>query len=192
MRGWHFPRMIAHRGGGVLAPENTLAGMQEARQRGFKAVEFDVMLAADGVPVLMHDHRFGRTIGGRGSVSGTTSAELAARDAGSWLSPRFRGEPVPMLGDVIRWLHAAGIWMNIEIKPAPGHDAQTGRAVALCTRALWSTLNDASQAAIAPLFSSFSATALQAAQQALPSSRVRFCTSASLHTGSVSSRIWTA
>ena len=48
-------RLIAHRGGGTLAPENTLAAIREGHARGFRAVEFDVMLAKQNVPVLMHD-----------------------------------------------------------------------------------------------------------------------------------------
>ena len=49
-----LPRWIAHRGGGKLAPENTLAGIRLAARLGFRAVEFDVMLSADGTPVLVH------------------------------------------------------------------------------------------------------------------------------------------
>ena len=64
---WPHPRIIAHRGGGALAPENTLAGLRRARSLGFSAVEFDVMLAGDGVPVLMHDETLERTTDGRGA-----------------------------------------------------------------------------------------------------------------------------
>ena len=66
---WPFPRVIAHRGGGTLAPENTLAGLRCGLAHGYRAVEFDVMLAADGVPVLMHDPAFGRTVPGIGNVA---------------------------------------------------------------------------------------------------------------------------
>src|SRR5690606_35155961 len=97
--------VIAHRGGGTLAPENTMAGMRLARDRGFRAVEFDAMLTSDLVPVLMHDPRFGRTVRGTGSVSATTAAQLAQMDAGSWLGAAFQGEPVPMLADIIRWMY---------------------------------------------------------------------------------------
>ena len=50
-----YPRIIAHRGGGGLAPENSLAGLTAAANTGCRGVEFDTMLSADGVPVLMHD-----------------------------------------------------------------------------------------------------------------------------------------
>ncbi len=170
--GWHFPRVIAHRGGGTLAPENTLAGMREAWSRGHKAVEFDVMLAADAVPVLMHDPLFGRTVSGRGGVAQTPSAQLATMDAGSWLAPRFRGEPIPLYVDIIRWLHRSGIWMNVEIKPVPGFEVATGTVVGQVTQAVWDELQagvEAGESAPAPpVFSSFSVEALQAAREAAP------------------------
>ena len=49
---WPYPRIIAHRGGGLLAPENTLAAIRYAVNLGFAGVEFDVKLTADDVPVL--------------------------------------------------------------------------------------------------------------------------------------------
>ena len=66
---WPYPRVIAHRGGGVLAPENTLAGLELARNLGFEGVEFDVKLSEDGTPILMHDDTLDRTTDGHGPVS---------------------------------------------------------------------------------------------------------------------------
>src|SRR4030088_630189 len=54
-RTWPYPRVVGHRGGGALAPENTLAGIRKAAALGFGGVEFDVMLSADKVPLLIHD-----------------------------------------------------------------------------------------------------------------------------------------
>ncbi|MEF8769930.1 MAG: glycerophosphodiester phosphodiesterase family protein [Candidatus Accumulibacter contiguus] len=53
--GWSLPRVFAHRCGGALAPENTLAGLRIAARLGLRAVEFDVMLSADASPWLLHD-----------------------------------------------------------------------------------------------------------------------------------------
>lgn len=169
---WFYPRIIAHRGGGTLAPENTLAAMRCGLARGFHAVEFDVMLSGDGVPVLMHDPDFGRTVRGAGRVCDTTAAALAALDAGSWFGPQFAGEPVPAFEQVVAFCKANNIWMNIEIKPAPGFETQTGSVVAALTQRLFAAEiaaqfpsgNDASL----PLFSSFSFAALQAAKAAAP------------------------
>ncbi len=169
---WIYPKIIAHRGGGTLAPENTLAGIRCGLAHGFHAVEFDVMLSADRIPVLMHDPQFGRTVRGAGSVSETTARQLAAMDAGAWRDARFAGEPVPMYEDVMNFCKSSNIWMNVEIKPAPGFDAETGRVVAERTRHLFSgeiaarvrRIDDAT----VPLFSSFSFDALMAARAAAP------------------------
>ncbi|MFP5394293.1 MAG: glycerophosphodiester phosphodiesterase [Gammaproteobacteria bacterium] len=170
---WNYPRLLAHRGGGKLAPENTIAGLQCGLDHGFRAVEFDVMLARDGVPVVMHDPFLGRTVPGSGHVFDYDAAELARMDAGSWLSTRFAGEPVPLFTEFVAFCRAHGIWMNIEIKPAPGFDAPTGRVVASLTRSIFGLEiaqggSDPDSAAQVPLLSSFSTVALQAAQAAAP------------------------
>ena len=158
---WPFPKIIAHRGGGTLAPENTLAAMRCGLEHGFRAVEFDVMLSADGVPVLMHDPVFGRTIAGSGSVAESTAQQLTALDAGSWFDSRFAGEPVPTFHQVIDYCNTHRIWMNVEIKPAPGYAAETGRAAA-------ALLKQSMGGQRTPLFSSFSKEALLAAREVAP------------------------
>ena len=92
-----YPRIIAHRCGGALAPENTLAGLRLAARLGCGGVEFDTMLAADGVPVLMHDETLERTTSGCGRVADLDSISLARFDAGSRHHPAFAAEPVPTL-----------------------------------------------------------------------------------------------
>lgn len=169
---WFYPKIVAHRGGGMLAPENTLAALRCGFSRGFRAVEFDVMLSADRVPVLMHDPEFGRTVPGRGRVSDATARQLAAMDAGSWFGSEFSGEHVPTYEQVVHYCKENGIWMNVEIKPAPGFEAETGRVVAEWTQKLFADeiaafvagANDASL----PLFSSFSLAALAAARTVAP------------------------
>lgn len=166
---WPYPRIVAHRGGGTLAPENTLAALRCGLAHGFRAVEFDVMLSKDGVPVLMHDPEFGRTVAGVGKVSDCSARELAMRDAGSWFGPAFAGEPVPTLAQVLAFCRGNRIWMNIEIKPAPDFDAQTGHAAADLTRRFF--LNDSAsivEDTPLPLLSSFSFDALMAAKTAAP------------------------
>lgn len=159
---WPYPRLIAHRGGGIVAPENTLAGMRAARAHGYEMVEFDVKLSRDGVAVLMHDDDVDRTTDGAGPAASKSHAELAALDAGSWHSPDYAGEPVPTLRSVARYTLANGIASNVEIKPCPGREAETGTAVALSAQTLWR------EAARAPLLSSFSEEALAAAAAAAP------------------------
>lgn len=169
---WRYPRVIAHRGAGLLAPENTLAAMRASVALGFRAVEFDVMLSSDGVAVLMHDAQFGRTIAGRGDVASTTAQALAAMDAGAWLGPAFAGEPVPRYVDVLHWCRAHDVWMNIEIKPSSDALArETGRIVGELTRAALADDLRHSPGGLDPAlpeFSSFSIDALEAARDACP------------------------
>jgi glycerophosphoryl diester phosphodiesterase len=165
---WRYPRILAHRGGGVLAPENTLAGLRAGMEQGFRAIEFDVMLARDGVPVVLHDPYLGRTVNGSGNVFDFDAAELAAMDAGSWRGSAWRGEPVPLFVEFAQFCKAHGVWMNIEIKPAPGFEAATGDTVARIAAALFADELAAGDLARAPLLSSFSQESLEAAMAAAP------------------------
>lgn len=160
---WPFPRIIAHRGAGTLAPENTLAAMRCGLKKGFHAVEFDVMLSRDGIPVLMHDPLLGRTVAGKGKISDLSADELHALDAGKWFNPQFAGEPVPLFSEVIEFCIAHRIWMNVEIKPAPGFETETGRIAATVLKHYTDKLSTP-----LPLFSSFSPEALDAARKAAP------------------------
>lgn len=162
---WFYPKVLAHRGGGILAPENTLAALRCGAERGFRGVEIDAMLAADGVPVLMHDPVFGRTVPGRGKVARTPAAELQRMDAGAWFGEQFAGEPVPTLEAAIGLCQARGLWMNIEIKPTPGADIDTGYIVARETARLYRGPLVPAQL---PLLSSFSFDALHAAKESAP------------------------
>ena len=164
---WPYPTVVAHRGGGTLAPENTIAALRCGLAYGYRAVEFDVMLAGDGQPVVMHDPALGRTVAGSGHVVDYSAAQLAQMDAGSWFGPDFQGEPVPDLTSVVAYCRAQRIWMNIEIKPAPGFEAETGRVVAAATRSMFADQLGAGPAAL-PLLSSFSLAALAAAREAAP------------------------
>ncbi|CAG0933691.1 MAG: glycerophosphodiester phosphodiesterase [Rhodocyclaceae bacterium] len=158
---WAHPRLIAHRCGGALAPENTLAGLRKAAEHGYRAVEFDVMLSGDGTPVLMHDETLERTTDGHGRVAETSDAELARLDAGSRHGAQFAGEPVPTFGAAAGLCLALGLWANIEIKPSRGADAETARKVAARARELWN-------GSASPLLSSFSVAALEAARETAP------------------------
>lgn len=159
---WPCPRVIAHRGGGGLAPENTLAAIRTGAQRGFAGVEFDVMLSRDSVPVLIHDETLERTTNGTGAVASAAWEDLAALDAGTWFGAAFAGEPLPRYEDAARLCVDLGLWANVEIKPAGGFERETGRVVAAMSAALWRA------APVAPLVSSFSTDALEAAAAAAP------------------------
>lgn len=159
---WPYPRVIAHRGGGALAPENTLAALETGANFGLTMVEFDAKLSHDARPFLMHDDRVDRTSNGLGAAAAMNYGEIAALDAGSWFDPTFAGEPMPTLEAVAQRCRALGLAANVEIKPCPGTDSATGLLVARATARLWADVQPP------PLLSSFSVEALEAAQIAAP------------------------
>lgn len=158
---WAIPRVFAHRCGGTLAPENTLAGLRVAAAMGLRAVEFDVMLSADGSPWVIHDETLERTTNGTGWVCATSDAVLRTLDAGCCQHRAFAGEPLPTLDAVAVLCRELGLMANVEIKPASGVETVTGDVVARRVLDLW-------QGMPLPLVSSFSEEALFAARQAAP------------------------
>lgn len=162
MKDWPYPRIFAHRGGGSLAPENTLAAFRLGQELGYDAHEFDVKLSKDGVAMLLHDPTLERTTNGHGRAADLAWQELQALDAGAWHSPRFRGERVPSFEEVAAMLREKGTAANVEIKPTPGCETQTGERVAQLAARFWSG------ATVPPLLSSFSFEALMAAKRVAP------------------------
>jgi glycerophosphoryl diester phosphodiesterase len=157
-----LPPVVGHRGAKGHAPENTLAGMRKAAELGARWVEFDVKLTADGELVVMHDDRVNRTTDGKGAIAAMTFAEIRELDAGRWFSPDFSGEQVPTLDEVMQFLAFRGMGANVEVKPCPGREAETGAAIARSLGARW-------LGGPAPvLISSFSEVSLAAALQAAP------------------------
>jgi glycerophosphoryl diester phosphodiesterase len=174
MSPWPYPRVLAHRGGGAFAPENTLAAIRIGRERGFHGVEFDVTLSADDEPVLMHDDTLDRTTDGIGAVADRTLAELVRLDAGRWFSSDFAGERIPRLVEAIDFCRSHEVWINAEIKPAAGAEMRTGQRVAQALAGRFA--QDAPLAGAMsgrygqqlPLLSSFSSQALAAARDVAP------------------------
>jgi len=150
-----LPRWFAHRGGGSLAPENTLGGIRLAARLGFAAVEFDVMLSGEGTPVLIHDETLERTTNGSGLVGEATDSQLAVLNAGN-------GEHIPRYAEAVAVCREYGLLANVEIKPATGFERQTAETVARLSAALWQG------ATVQPLISSFSLEALEIARDLAP------------------------
>jgi glycerophosphoryl diester phosphodiesterase len=143
-----LPKVIAHRGAAAYAPENTLASFREARRCGATWVEADVVLTADGVPIMMHDDSLKRTTGIDRLVAETRRADL----------PR----DVPTFEEAIACWGELGLGCNVEIKPSDGREAETARAVVATLRRCWPAHLPE------PLLSSFKDAALAAAYQAAP------------------------
>ena len=162
---WPYPRWVAHRGAGKLAPENTLAAFRLGARYGYRMFECDVKLSADEVPFLLHDATLDRTTNGQGIAGQLSWAELSRLDSGSWHSRAYAGEPIASLEAVARYCLGNGFALNIEIKPTPGAESLTGALVADAAAQLWA---NAPAGAMAPLLTSFSPDALEAAQSAQP------------------------
>jgi glycerophosphoryl diester phosphodiesterase len=160
---WPYPRWIAHRGAGKLAPENTLAAFRVGAAHGFRAFECDVKLSADGVPFLLHDATLQRTTSGHGPAAALAWSELSRLDAGAWHSRRYAGEPMPGFAAIARFCLRNGHALDVEIKPSPGAAVETGRVVAATAAALW-----AGAPTPPPLLTSFEPAALEAARAAAP------------------------
>ena len=156
---WTYPRVLAHRGGGVLAPENTMAALRKGYAMGFRGVEFDVMATRDDGLVLIHDDALGRTVAGKGSIGGMNLSDLLAMDAGRWFSAEYAGEAVPSFALAAQYCLSSGIFMNVEIKPVPGQEVHTAELVAqFCKRLPPGSV----------LLSSFSLDALEVTKQLAP------------------------
>ena len=156
---WPYPRVLAHRCGGSLSPENTLIGLNMAAAHGCRGVEFDVMLSGEGTPYVMHDETFDRTTTRQGRLADAQDAVVDGCDAGSRFDARYSGESVPRFEHVARRCQALHLAANVEIKPAGGQEVETARAVARAAAHWWRN------AELPPLLSSFSVTALEEARR---------------------------
>lgn len=109
------PLIMGHRGYQARYPENTLVSFLAAVEAGAQFVELDVTLTRDQQVVIMHDDTVDRTTDGRGRVSDYDIEALQQLDAGSWFHPRFSGERIPSLDEVLEKV-VPKAHINIEIK----------------------------------------------------------------------------
>ncbi len=158
---WPYPRLIVHRLGGALAPENTLAGLAVAARLGCKAVEFDVMLSRDGVALVIHDETLERTTSGSGRMADHEASALRRLDAGAKYHAAFAGEKIPTFAEVLEGCARLGLLPNVEIKPSRGCDVETAKATVATIAASW-------RGEVPPLVSSFSYAALEIVRDIAP------------------------
>jgi len=117
----------AHRGASGHAPENTLAAFRLAMEMGAEMCELDVQQTADDRLVVMHDDTLERTTNGKGNLWEMTLPELQTYDAGSWFTPRYAGEKLPTLEQVIELVRGK-MKLNIEVK-IHGHERNIAQLV---------------------------------------------------------------
>ncbi len=103
------PWLVAHRGGSLLAPENTLAAFDRAAGLGADTIETDVRLTRDGAVVVFHDDDTARLLGVPGTIEERTLSELRRLDAGACFTPdgtafpyRGQGLTVPTLEEALQ------------------------------------------------------------------------------------------
>lgn len=114
------PLIVAHRGLLRHAPENTLANFRACLELGF-GFEFDVEITQDGHLVCIHDRTVDRTTNGQGEVSKLTLQQVRQLDAGSWFDPRFAGQKVPTVEEVLQLVAAhreAEVLIAVDLKAA--------------------------------------------------------------------------
>lgn len=129
-----LPKLVGHRGASHAAPENTLASMSLAWKEGADGVEGDFHLTKDGKVVCMHDYDTLRTTGTKLVIKDSNWDELGKLDAGSWKSPKYKGEKIPLFSEMLEKLPAGKLFF-VEIKSGPETiapikailDAQQGR-----------------------------------------------------------------
>jgi glycerophosphoryl diester phosphodiesterase len=153
------PLVLGHRGASAAAPENTLAAFRLAREAGADGVELDVWRCGSGEVVVIHDEDARRTCGAPDLVTATPLTRLRALDAGAWKAPRFAGERIPLLAEVLEALPGAVV--NVELKARRGApDLALAEAVAGVVAA--------ARAEARVLVSSFDVTLLAAFRRAAP------------------------
>lgn len=114
--------VIGHRGNRAHAPEDTLVSLRQAAALGVDALEMDLHLSKDGVPVVIHDPTLDRTTDASGPVAERTARELAKVDAGARFSKdggrttpyRGQGIGIPTLEEVL--VEHPAIPLILEIK----------------------------------------------------------------------------
>jgi glycerophosphoryl diester phosphodiesterase len=102
-------KILAHRGGAGLEPENTIRAFKRALDLGVDLIEFDVRLTKDKKLVVIHDEKVDRTTNGRGYVRDLTLDEIRKLNIAE-------NEKIPTLEEVINLLKTEKPIIVIEIK----------------------------------------------------------------------------
>jgi len=93
--------IIAHRGASHDAPENSMSAFKLAIEQGADGFEADFYLTSDGKIVCFHDKDTERITGKKLPVVKTPLAKLQSFDIGNWKDPKWKGERMPTMADVL-------------------------------------------------------------------------------------------
>lgn len=128
------PLIIAHRGASHDAPENTLAAFRLAWEQGADGIEADFYLSADGHVLCLHDQDAERVAGQKLDVTRAPFDQLRALDVGGWKGPRWRGEKMPTMAEVLAVV-PTGKKIFIELKSGPEIVEPMAKLIALSSLA---------------------------------------------------------
>jgi len=144
-------KVVAHRGGSNLAPENTLAAFKKAMELGVDMIEIDVAQTIDSVVIVLHDDRVDRTTNGTGRIDSLPFDRVKALDAGSWFSEQYKNERIPTLDEVLELVNGQVILL-IEIKGGseqfPGIERRTVEAVKAFNAVPWTIIQSFNEKAV--------------------------------------------
>jgi glycerophosphoryl diester phosphodiesterase len=121
--------IVAHRGASHDAPENTLAAFKLAMEQGADAFEADFYVTQDGHIVCFHDKDTERISGEKLSITATPFDRLRRLDVGLWKGPRWQGERMPTMEEVLAAV-PQGKQIFIELKSGPEIVAPMAEAIA--------------------------------------------------------------
>src|SRR4029077_531369 len=110
--------VCGHRGYSLVCPENTMPAMAAAKASGATTIEIDVVLTADGEPVVIHDRTLDRTTNGHGFAADLSLEQIRSLDAGAGFNARFAGTRVPTLAEAVDWAKREEMGVFVEIKEA--------------------------------------------------------------------------
>lgn len=108
--------LLCHRTANEDVPENTLESLEQAALLGCDVVEIDLRRTLDGEIVLNHDGILERLTDGTGEAETTYYDDLRLRDAGAWMSARFRGLHLARFDDALRLARSRNIQLMLDIK----------------------------------------------------------------------------
>lgn len=123
--------VCGHRGYSLHYPENTLPAFEAAKAAGATTVEIDVVLTADGEPIILHDLTVDRTTDGHGFAADLRLEQIRKLDAGVRFHPAFAGAKIPTLAEALDWAKADDMGLVLEIKEAERPDIAVDCVAAL-------------------------------------------------------------
>ena len=150
--------VIAHRGASAYAPENTLAAFQKAYEMGADGIEIDVLFSKDGHIMVHHDFNLGRCEECGGMVKDHTYFELRKLDVGSWFDAQYKGQKIPSIEEVLKFIKDKNMLLNIEIKTGSPYDVGIEKKLVkivqkfdICEQVIYSSFNHYSLAYVKKL-----------------------------------------